>query len=257
MKILKRLLSKRNNAGFTLVEVVISIGLLGILLVSMTIFVGPVLQAAADTKKDIRATILAETVDAYISRSVMNANYVAVFTGISALTDANSHTAHDNDMPTVFSSSELKTLYDFMHKDNNSDNYEVRCISIVRGEDYLLDKKWMVYQNKVEDDINDMYKISETIGVFEECFYDGLFPQITVEQATDSSGNPASALKLTIDIYNNKEMTDMSMTGDGFSQLINIEKGKVADQVLFHSPIHNDANTIYDTYIFYISRKTF
>ena len=54
MKYLKRLLSKRNNAGFTLIEVVISVALLGILVLSMTFVVTPVLRAGGTRKKQPR-----------------------------------------------------------------------------------------------------------------------------------------------------------------------------------------------------------
>lgn len=259
MRFLKRLMSKRNNAGFTLVEIVISVGLLGILLVGMTIFVGPVLQAAGDTKKDIRASILAETLDAYIGRSIMNARNVAVFSNI-AVTGAQK----DTDLQTVYKSNELKTFKDFFNSGDKS-SYEVRCIGI----NWLMDPrtqeyKYMLTLGKVKDGISGgYYRIDQSNHVFEDCFYEGLYPEITLEQGYSADdGSKASALKLTINVYSDGAMKSMAMAGEGYSQLLNVKnaiitEGGTVDNYISFTEIAGEKGEHSDTYIFYITRKTF
>ncbi|MCH5204115.1 MAG: prepilin-type N-terminal cleavage/methylation domain-containing protein [Oscillospiraceae bacterium] len=260
MKFLKRLMSKRNNAGFTLVEVVISVGLLGILLLGMTIFVGPILQAAADTKGDIRASILAETVNAYISRSLMNAQYVAVFEGITSVRDSDKNDSdHKADLDKVYANSALMPLKTYMEKDNNSNLYEVRCISITRKADDRTNQiKWMVNLNKVKKGVDSqIYYIEDSNPVFDDCFYDDLYPQIIVEQAMKDASSKAAALKLTINIYSDQEMQSVSMIGDGFAQLINVPSNKVDNYVSFTKIDPTTTKEHTDIYIFYVARKTF
>ena len=75
-KLIKLLKRRRKNSGFTLVEMVISCGLLGILVVGITLFISPVLQSAASNEVNVRATLLADTVNNYISRTTRGSYYV-------------------------------------------------------------------------------------------------------------------------------------------------------------------------------------
>lgn len=253
MKLLKRLMSKRNNAGFTLVEVVISIALLGILLVSMTMFVGPVLSAAAGTKKDIRASILSETIDAYIDRSIKNARYVAVFGGVAI-----SGTQKTTDMQAIYNSEELKKFKAFFNADNE-DKYEVRCIGINwTMDDRTNESKYILTLGKVGIGTGDNYVITQTNKVFEDCFYDGLYPKITIEQVVSTEdSSKAPALKSTIEVYTNDSMDTMAISGTGYTQLINVTKDKIDESMFIKTVRTPAASEQTDTYIFYITRSTF
>lgn len=260
MKYLKRLLSKRNNAGFTLLEVVISVALLGILVLSMTFFVTPVLRAADESKGDIRATVLAETVDSYLNKCLTNADRVNVFTGVA--TKSYNETQRNNDLQKIYDS-ELEEIFNRV-KENSS--YEVRCIIIGWNEDLRThEHKYMLSIAKLEVGAGDKYTIKEpTNKIFEDCFYDGLFPEITIEQVyakdgkEDPSGTPAPVLKLSIDVYGDEEETDLTASGKGYTDLVNIRnaadgaKNNVKIKPV-RTPNSDEAHT--DTYIFYCIRK--
>ena len=255
MKFLKRLMSKRNNAGFTLVEVVISVALLGILLVSMTMFVGPVLQAATGTKKDIRATILADTVDAFVDRSVKNSRYIAVFDGVAQT----GSTQYATDIKNIYESEEYKKLTKFMTEDSNANIYDLRCISINwRMDDRTNEYKYMLAMNKLTDESVYKYEIKEKKQVYDDCFYDGLFPMISIEQVYATDGTTkVPALKIGVDVFSNDAMTDIAISGAGYTELINLSTDSVGDNVLFKSIRTSAADEKSDIYIFYVTRKSF
>lgn len=257
MKLLKKLMSKRNNAGFTLVEVVISVALLGVLLVSMTLFVGPVLQAAGGAKKDIRASVLAETISAYVDRSVKYSRHVAVFDG-AAITGAQKTT----DMNAIYDSDELKKFKEFFEADPDAhfeNIYEIRCIGICwRMDDRTNESKYMLSLGKVGKAGTGRYEILKTTQVFEDCFYDELFPVIKVEAVSSpTDGSKTPAFKMNIDVYSNDAMTDVAMSGAGYTQLINITKDNAEKNLSFKTVRTPASGEKTDTYIFYITRKTF
>ena len=253
MKLLKRLMSKRNNAGFTLVEVIISVALLGVLLASMTLFVGPVLEAAADAKDDIRATVLAETVDAFIDRSVKYSSHVAVFNNVPI-----SGAERTTRMEAIYNSEELKKFKEYFESDPAAQRdkfYEIRCIGICwRMDDRTNESKFMLSMGKVGKAVSGRYEILDTAQVFEDCFYEDLFPTVNIEKVESTDGGSEKkivALKLNIDVYSNDAMTTKAMTGVGYTQFIN-------ENIITVNPDpaeESDEKT--DTYIFYITRKAF
>lgn len=82
-KYIKRLFGKRNSAGFTLVEVVVSMALLGVLLVGVFGFVAPLLANVVEKQQDARAVMLMEAVDSYITNSLRNAKYVKIIANVN------------------------------------------------------------------------------------------------------------------------------------------------------------------------------
>lgn len=260
MKYLKRLLSKRNNAGFTLIEVVISVALLGILVLSMTFVVTPVLRAANEQEGDIRATVLAETIDSYLNKCLTNADRVNVFTGVAS--KSYSETLRNNDLAQIYSS-ELDDMY---KKVRENSSYEMRCIVISWNEDLRTHQhKNMLSVAKLVIGAGDKYTIQEPMNkIFEDCFYDGLYPEITVEQVIakdgkeDPSGTVAPVLKVTIDVYGDEEETDLTANGRGYTDLVNIRNvtdgaAKNVKIKQIRTPNPDEAHS--DTYIFYCIRK--
>ncbi|MCH5195321.1 MAG: prepilin-type N-terminal cleavage/methylation domain-containing protein [Oscillospiraceae bacterium] len=237
MNYFKRLFSKRNNGGFTLIEVVISVGLLGILLVAMTAFVSPILQASNDTQTDIRANILAETIESYIDRSVKVAKYISIFTDVDNKAD-------------VLTDPNLTALEGYL----TDPSYEIRCIGINWMDDERTnEQKYMLNLWKVTPGSGNHVDISAPNKVFDECFYEGLFPKVIIEPV---SGAPT--IKITLNVYNNDLMTDgnEAMIGDGYIQLLNlmyVESSKVTDYLKIKSKGGSSEHP--DTYIFYVARK--
>ena len=251
MKFLKRLLSKRNNGGFTLIEVVISVGLLGVLLVAMTIFVTPILQASNETQTDIRAGILAESLEAYIDRSVKVSKYVTVFSGVSAA-----------NLPTIYGDVAL----DRFDATKVDPDYEVRCIGINWETDVQTnEQKYMLKIWKVKEGVGTNHvRLDTSNKVFEDCFYDGLFPEISVEQLKlyEEDGvtvkQTAPALWLEVNVYNNAAMSNMAMAGDGYVQFLNIDTSTMGTNLKFVDKSGSAGGAEHlDTYIFYIARKSF
>lgn len=196
---LKRLLKKRNNGGFTLVEVVISCALLGILVIGVCMFATPVMNAVSRGKANARATTLAETVDTYIAGILKNAKYVEILQNTTleaAATGLKDSTDDDKGLNTIIS---------FMSDPNNVADYEVRCLGISWVNDSRRDgrRKLMLTTNTVDTAANG-YKVKGVSKVFDDVMYNDLYPIITLEtfgvvagtssaSSSESSPDPAPA----------------------------------------------------------------
>lgn len=82
-KYIKRLLRRRNNGGFTLVEVVVSIALLGIMLIGVLGFTAPLLANVAERQQDAQAVMLMEAIDSYITNNLRNAKFVKIIANVN------------------------------------------------------------------------------------------------------------------------------------------------------------------------------
>ena len=194
---LKRLLKKRNNGGFTLVEVVISCALLGILVVGVVSFMAPVMSMVQMNQKNARATMLAEALDVYISGCLRNARKVEVFTNTS-VGEVTSSGIYGTSAEVSGGKLNL-TL--FMSAGNNYDLYEIRCLGITWEDDEMSPvtgrKKLIVTNCKVEmvsDKYNNDLRIKDIQKVFDDSMYDGLYPVITLEtfKTQNDDGSPGS-----------------------------------------------------------------
>ena len=128
MKRLKRIthfLACRNKGGFTLSEVIISCALLGILMLGIVMFISPILETVKTTNSSTRASNAAESIEYYISRSIRNAAYIAVFTETN-FTDVQSKAS------AVITDLKAKT----------DSNYNLKCIS----KRYAMDEKSQNYK---------------------------------------------------------------------------------------------------------------
>ncbi|MCI7691871.1 MAG: prepilin-type N-terminal cleavage/methylation domain-containing protein [Oscillospiraceae bacterium] len=265
MKKLKSLLRRwKKNTGFTLVELVVSCGLLGILVVGVTAFIAPVLRSAAENEKNVRATLLAQTIDEFVSRSTRDAYYVAIFTDAKR--------ADVNDGGSIATNANLLAMKDFV--DQNSSIYELKCFSYSWSEDTQShEHKYML--------MTEQFKSASTalennpVPVFENCFYDGLFPEITVESimvkkgSSDSSeestesGEPANevaaAIKSTYTIYTKQEMTHEEFVGVGYTEFCNVRADSDENKTKKFKfyPIENMASGEEhpSTFIYYVARK--
>lgn len=200
----KRLLKKRNNGGFTLLEVIVSCALLGILVVGVMTFVSPIFNMLRINEKNARATLLSETLDSYIAGSLKNAKMVEVFTNTTR-----DHAKTDG----MEGTTGLQNINQFMEA-NHSD-FEVRCIGInwfVDGASPVSGRKKLVLTNcEVDKNYSTGYTnnlvITKETKVFDDTLYDGLYPIVTIETfaSQDSAGNDkstnASGYKITADIY--------------------------------------------------------
>ena len=81
-KRIRRRLLKRNNAGFTLVDVIVASALLGVLLLGVIGFTQPVLESVREKEQNARAVMLCETIESYIAQSTRYAYFVQTFSNV-------------------------------------------------------------------------------------------------------------------------------------------------------------------------------
>lgn len=261
MKKILRLLKKRNNRGFTLVEVIISCALLGILVIGMCGFVAPVLSQIKDREQNAHALMISEAMQAYINRSIKNSNYVAIFENVTRADMISTGDAKDIDA--------VKDMFEFVRKAENKDIYEIKCIGIRWLEDKKTNRhRYMLTNEYFSSTGYYLDAASTTRMVFDECFYDNSFPKVTLDILTKDSKN--TAIKTIIDVYENQDLDKLDFEGIGYADLININNTKInqygtyklyskADTTIRtadeFAADHADDNVMPDTYIYYITRK--
>ena len=281
LKKLKRRLMRRNNGGFTLVEVIVSSALLGVLLVGMIMFISPVMQIMQDEQKDARGNIIGASLEHYISRSVRSTIFLKTFTN-ATITDTNIGGAINTDP-------DLIAMMNWCGLPANQNRYEVRCISIRKTEDdrnrtegNLPTSRFMIYQEYFATGATNLDP-SYSLPVFDNAFYGDLYPRITVKQATnkyeenrysDSQvADPATeegrpSIEVTVDIYDDQNFgpTNRVFTGFGLTELFMIaNKDRMTDgdtkDAKIYAPVQVRTEAIantenaHDTFIFYIARK--
>lgn len=265
MKRLKRLLHRRlKNSGFTLVEMIVSCGLLGILVLGVTAFIGPVLRTVGENEENVRAKLLTQTIDDFVTRSTRDSYYIAIFT--------NKDRADAYDGGTVAEDENLKKMKAFV--DKNNDVYEFKCMSYTWAEDPQSNEyKYMLMTEKFKSASTAIE--NKPVPVFEYCFYDGLFPQITIEPVmvnkltSDSSEESAesgeektkvaAAIKSTYTVYTDQKMAVPDFIGIGYTEFcavrVDSDENKTSNYKFY--PINEiDSGAEHPTtFIYYVVRK--
>lgn len=181
---IKRLLRLRNNAGFTLIEVIIASALLGILMLGVFGFVQPVMASVKAKEQNARAVMLCETIESYIANSTKLSYYVQTFSGVTAadITTATADPAFivnvaygGSEFPDQTGAS-LSEMFSCMNSVLNTTNYEIRCIGMRWRTDPKTGEKKMMLTNEVVDQNTGALDPAKSKLVFETCFYDGLYP---------------------------------------------------------------------------------
>lgn len=240
MKKILRLLKRRNNGGFTLVEVIISCALLAILILAVMGMITPVMSAVTLNEKNANALMITEAVEAYIDRNIKNSVYCAVFTNAGANNSALGAMSTDLFQSTglIRQSDALKEMLNFMSTDNNKDIYEMKIIGIRWLQDAKTHHyKYMVTKitPQIKDDGSDFKYFMGTYEkrIFEDCFYDNLYPEVSFEVMAYNEHEDGDetkpivstrnvALKTTIDVYSNPDRTALAARGEGKADFINI-----------------------------------
>lgn len=163
LKHIKRLFGKRNNAGFTMVEVIVSMALLGIMVLGVLGFMAPVMSTVAETEKNARGVMLMEAVDSYITSSLRYAEYIKIYTNVKEGTDPT-----DGDADFIEMTGKVNSTH------------ELRCISFSWMETGVKDEYRLVLrQNRVDQTT---FKIAtlpngkpDAINVMGDCIYDDLY----------------------------------------------------------------------------------
>ncbi|MBE6889032.1 MAG: prepilin-type N-terminal cleavage/methylation domain-containing protein [Ruminococcaceae bacterium] len=286
-KYLARLLKKRNSAGFTLVEVIVSTALLGVLMVGVVLFMAPVFSMVDTNETAQRADRTATTLEHYISKSLRNTVYVKVYTGV---------VADDIEKPdgAIREDEDFLEIVEYMK--NHSDNYQLNCLSIKYVEDTNPRNssegnhphKFMLYNESFDNN----YQIISSEPVFEECFYEDIYPKFTFDREAmkieiDADGNiidptPTpdstteadpdetaeaepeakttlySGVKLDIDIYDDESLMAYAhiFKGTSYIEINNIKSMELNSEGKYkvYPTLEIDPDEK-DMYIFYVSRK--
>lgn len=298
MKRILRLLKRRNNGGFTLVEVIVSCVLLGILILAVMGMITPVMSIITSNEKNANALMVAEAVEAHIDRNIKNAVYCAVFTNAGSNKSAVGSLSTDLESTgLILKSDAIKEMLDFMKTDSNKDIYEIKVIGIRWLEDKRTNQYKYMLTNinpKIKSDgsgFDSFFSGIET-RVFEDCFYDNFFPDISFEimeynehedgdETKPITSTRNVALKTTIDVYSNSARTALAAQGKGYADFINIRTKSInpdgnyklysieggddamGNPITVSTKLRTDAELTSDfgvtahaeTYIFYITRK--
>lgn len=291
---LKRLLKKRNNGGFTLVEVIVSCALLSILVLGVMGFVGPVMNIIRVNEKNARATMLAETINSYINGCLKNAKMVEVFT----LSDNSDIQA--TAVPAFRAKPDgLNKIDEFMKVSENQTNYEIRCL----GATWELDSSTGGTKSKIvltnctlnrtktttaEGEIYSLELQSSTsqVKVFDDALYDGLYPVINImnfSATKDADGNYtkpySSGVKVETEVYSDQKCynilpterakSHLSFTGISFIEFVNMKPTPASDIIPMEADLQHAIDghgslsytsgdqTFYypNTYIYYVVPK--
>lgn len=229
MKKILRLLRLRNKSGFTLVEVIISSALLGILIMAMVGIITPVMSVITNNENNANALLIAEAAEAYIDRSIKNSVYTAIFTN-----------ANENDIllnGEIYKHEAFKEMKDFLKDGDNMKIYDLNIIGIRWLQDpKTLQNKYMLQVIKPTYDSSLDLNLTSTIGkknVFEPYFYDGMYPEFEFEvlpydehtdktDPTKITATRGATVKTTANIYSNPAMTALAASGTAYSDFVNI-----------------------------------
>lgn len=257
-KRMKRLLRLRSKSGFTLVEMVISCALLGILVVGMMGFMTPILSSVRIKEQNARAVMLSEAIDSYIANTTQYAFYVQTIDTAAGVDTKATTTSQPNVLSLKYEGDEfekqkdkgLSNLLSTFKNELAGDVYEIRCIGIrwieVPGGDGM--KKLMLTNEKV-DQTNCALDPNGYKPVFEAAFYDGLYPVVRFEnysnqyQLKDEDGNPQDQVKdEDVDIAAGiKVITDVYLTPDCYSTDKNVRDNAILS---FSGSIYADFSNI-------------
>lgn len=284
MKRLKRLSRWRNSSGFTLVEVIVSTALLGVLIIGILLFMTPVFSLAGSSETNTKANRFATTLELYVSKSLRSSVYIKAYTG-AKISDVNSNSG------AIYTDADFQSMKDFVVA--NSTNYELRCMSIRYVEDTNPRNsstgdtayKYMLYNDKID---TSKYFLDESKSelVFDECFYEDIYPQFAFEVkpvyfdengavidttapdiTLDADGKPDTAkltlypaIEMNIDVYEEEKMEEYSRVFKGLSyieanNIKSLQLNSKGTYKIYLPKEVTDGTTNKDIYIFYVARK--
>ena len=281
---LRRTFLKRKN-GYTLVEVIVASALLAVLLVGITMFIGPVMSNVASNEKSARSSNVAESVQYYISRNLRNAAFVAIFSDASMADFTDQSKISNPSLPQnqVLAKAVTGSMPDYVSNQKSSGGdelYVLKCMSIRKVTDAKSgDTKYFLYDEYFSSGA-DTLDSTKSSAVFEQCFYEGIYMDCSfahVQSApSDSSSDESTpptpvtptyrpAIEIKINIFDQPAMdsSDLIFSGKGYTELINVKNAE-NDKTLnlpykvFHAAgddFPKSLGTGTDTFIFYVVRK--
>lgn len=151
-----------------MVEVIVSVALLGILVLGVLGFMAPVLASVSENQQNARATMLSEAIDSFIASSVQNAKYVKVVSNVTP----------DNSFGLISADANFQSMIGGF--DPSKDVFQ--CIAFQWMPTGVYDEYKLVlrYNADVSSAVDQASFNSGFINVFGDSIYDGLnvIPQI-------------------------------------------------------------------------------
>lgn len=221
MKKIRRLFSKKT--GFTLVEMIVSVALLAILLGGMMLFITPIVRSFNDNQTDLTAENSAVCVQEYITRSIRNANQVAIF----------ANTNYTNISTTSAYTEKIKAMNQFCTDVNGvgtadaNKTYLLKCISLKYDD---TDDRYYLYKETVNMNADGALTGVST-EVFSRCLFNDLYMTFELEKA-ENGDFPAvagstefrdDAINITINAYRDAARNSLAFQGSGIFELRQIK----------------------------------
>ncbi len=287
-KYLKRLFTLRNTKGYTLVEVIVSTVLLGVLIVGIMFFMAPIFQNVDSNLEIERADRIATTMQQYISKTMKTSMYVKIFTGVSD-SDLGSATSALYSDP-EFAAMKQLVIDSVAGPSGAGKSLELRCLSLrykedtnPRNSDTGLPAYKYILSSETVDTTHYMIDNSLSTPVFSASLYEKMyanvaFTRLEYDLNNDGDNNPATTPKdvmhpgytYEIKIYDEPGVADAS-TGNlqfGVSTMLFSGRGTLEFNNMKSLEINSERKfTTYQTtdlggtgvdeniYIFYVARK--
>lgn len=214
----------RRKSGFTLVEMVVAVALLAILLGGMMLFISPIVRSFNDNHTDLTAENGAVCVQEYITKSIRNANQVAIFanTNYSDLSSNATYTAK------IAKMNKFCTDVNAGAKDDKNKIYLLKCISLKYDS---TDGRYYLYNETVKDNGELDTTAGKTQKVFSDCLFNDLYMTFELKKAKNGdylviTGAPEyrdDTLDVTICAYRDEDRKSLAFQGNGLSELRQIK----------------------------------
>lgn len=255
MKKIVRILKKRASHGFTLVEMVISVALLGILLGGMMIFISPILRSFNDNKNLVSAENVANCMQEYVMHNLRNATQIVIVTNAS-YDDLGTNTLI------------AEAVADMKNDEGEVKNHVLKCMSLryVDGK-YILCNEPFGTGSTLSGNSN---ASALTGKVFNDCLYNNMYMNFDFEMAKvfDSVADDGTKLYvdskdtliLNIKSYSDIDRKDMIFSGRNVTELRQIKVklragAKESDYYVKTFDAGGSDETHSDIYIFYSARQ--
>lgn len=267
MKNIIRILKKRRNGGFTLVEMVVSVALLAVLMVGIIISVAPILRTFNDNSKNLVAENVATCIQNYISLGMRDATNVVVIGNTNAESIKNNANNIVNNLKKFCQTKTSEGQY----------AYSLSCISLKYDS---ADGRYYLYTDELDITQTGEYidPFVSSTSVFSKCLYKDMYFNMSIEKALDmdkATETPQPRLKdtarITINTYSDKGYSNLVFSGNGITEFREIgrELSRKGSQAKYSFDIYSgtvpvkadviDTSTApadaRDVYIFYTSYK--
>lgn len=238
-----------------MVEMVISVALLGVLMGGMVIMVAPILRSYSEEKQMLTATNVSNCVQEYITRSLRNASQICIVSNAS-------YTDNGNAAVTGIVSS-MKAYCD------KKTTHTLNCISLrnINGQYYLCEEP--ITPASSGSYLQGNATPTASTKVFSDCLYNDLYMDFKFEPASVETTDPATGattttiakdiLATTVQTYTDATRKNMVFNGYGVTELRQIKVqlragAKEENYYLKFVDMGGTDDDHSDIYIYYVTR---